>query len=497
MRGMTVPFRRSVQFGAAILGIALLAACDGFNNPFDPDPEPVASRPTSTTPAKTNTTVTTPGVGPELPLTVIPGIAGEPDMRIRIMNATTRIKVGVSGGTAVYAQAVGSGKAPARLTAPVTVDLSDGGWQLSDQTGLSAHFDRNGDVDFSADEKLTGAPGATVPPQPMYASGNLAIKARQAGLSGPMLTVNNAKYPGRLRLTARTETSPRAFDVVEHTGIEDYLRGVVAAEMLKNWPLEAYRVQAVAARSYAIHERGRARAAGQKFDVEASVMDQAYSGATEQPLPQQAVADTRGIVLTWSGGILRAYYSSCSGGRPASAKDVWPTWGIYEFNLAGPLQAQPREEWGQTSPWFRWTVARTQTDVQQRLRAWGREKKHSLASLGTLTTVTTASTNAAGRPNKYTITERSGATHTIGAEELRWALNIEVSSLVKIDKSIRVHSSDIEVLVTGDVVKINGRGFGHGVGMDQWATKELADKGQDWKTIVLKFYPGATVQRAY
>lgn len=496
MRGMSVSIGRFFAPLVAATGVVALAACDsGFSSPFEPDPSPVTTP--GTKPAPSVVTPGTGGAGADIPTTMLPGIAGEPDMRVRLMSATTRIKLGVHGGTAVYAQATGGGKAPARLSPPVTVDLSDTGWQLTDASGLVARYDRHADVDIAADEKLTGAPGATVPPQPMYASGNLAIQARQAGLGGPTLTVNNAKYPGRLRLAPRSEVSPRAYDVIEHTGIEDYLRGVVAAEMLKAWPLEAYRVQAVAARSYAIHERARARAAGQKFDVEASVLDQAYSGATEQPLPQQAVADTRGIVLTWNGNVLRAYYSSCSGGRPASARDVWPTWAGYEFNLAGPLQAQPREEWGQTSPWFRWTVARTLADVNQRLRAWGREKKHPIANLGSLAAVTVATTNAAGRPSKYTVTDRNGATYSIGSEELRWALNTEVAGLVKVERAIRVNSGDMELQVTGDVVKVSGRGFGHGVGMDQWAAKELADKGQDWKSIVLKFYPGAAVQRAY
>jgi stage II sporulation protein D len=475
---------------ALVGSCSVVGACSGgWQNPVT---RPVTVEPkAATTTARSDDSIRS---------VVLPGVAGEPDIRVRLLSSTPRAKFGVAGGgTGVFvttSQLAQAGKPVTRLAPPVEVELSEAGWQLKDVAGVIARFDRNAEVVVGPDENLMASSTVGVG-QPMYAGGNLAVKARQSGLGGPMLTVNSLKYTGRMRLLARTDTGTRNFDVIEELGLEDYLKGVVSAEMLKNWPLEAYRVQAVAARSYAIHERARSRAAGARFDVEASVADQAYNGSVEQPLPAQAVADTRGIVLTWGGNILRAYYSSTSGGRPASAKDTWPTGKGYEYNLAGPLQAQAREEYGSSSPWYKWTIARTLNDVTTRIRAFGKEKRLPVANLTSIATIQPLGFNAGGRPNKYLITQTGGGAYTLGSEELRWALNTEVAGLTKIEKANRCHSGDIEVVITGDVVRINGRGFGHGVGMDQWATKELADKGEPWKKIIMMFYPGADVSRAY
>src|SRR5207248_1928652 len=100
----------------------------------------------------------------------------------------------------------------------------------------------------------------------------------------------------------------------------------------------AYEAQAVAARSYALHERERASALGLAFDVESSDKDQVYGGASASGPVREAVASTRGVVLMDGEKLLRAYFSSTCGGRAASARDTWPIGPGYEFNLAAPLQ---------------------------------------------------------------------------------------------------------------------------------------------------------------
>src|SRR5204862_447588 len=132
--------------------------------------------------------------------------------------------------------------------------------------------------------------------------------------------------------------------------------------------LTAFQVQAVCARTYALHERARAARLGRDFDLEASTYDQAYNGGAPLPVALQAVADTRGVVITWQGHILRAYYSSTCGGRTASAKDIWPTGPGYEFNLDAPIQAQHRESACEASPRYRWDAVRDRAELSQRMK---------------------------------------------------------------------------------------------------------------------------------
>lgn len=319
------------------------------------------------------------------------------------------------------------------------------------------------------------------------------------GGSDTLIGVNGAQYSGRLRLIVRSDLGPRAFDVIEHTSIEQYLPGVVQKELLAGWPLEAYRVQAVCARTYALHERQRSITSGEKFDLESSDRDQVYSGASVSPPVADAVRSTRGQVLKWNDQILRAYFSSTCGGRTASARDTWPIGPGYEYNLAAPLQAKTREHACQVSPLYRWSAVRERSEMVKRLKAFGEKNGLPFKRLKDLGAIEPAQINDDQRASRFRLVEPglSGASYTISAEELRLAANTDAPGLPAIERKTRVNSSDIDVRVAGNLVTFSGRGFGHGVGMCQYCAKGFAERGEDWRTIVQRFYPGAKIVSAY
>ncbi|MFO0375968.1 MAG: SpoIID/LytB domain-containing protein, partial [bacterium] len=412
-----------------------------------------------------------------------PGIGGAPDIRVRLM--TTRPALtggavagtgGATGGVMVYLSPVGSAMLPARMTAPVTVRLTATQWEVRDRAGLLGRFARTADLEIGAEEAgLSGAP----------------LQAGAGGGGNPGGGGN--AVAGRVRAGG-------VFDVIEIAGLESYLEGVVAAELFADWPLGAYQAQAVAARSYALHERARSRAAGAAFDVEAGVSDQAYRGAVDAARAVAAVRDTRGVVLTWAGEVLRAYFSSTSGGRPASARDTWPTGRGFEYNLVVPLQAAAREEMGRTAKWYRWTVSRSRGELTARFAAWGRVNGHPLKTLTASTPVESVrveASNAVGRPTRYLVAARGGFTTRVTAEELRRACNEPAAGFAAVNAETMVRSGDVEFRLVGDVFTIAGRGFGHGVGLCQWSAKEMADRGKTWQQIVPVFFPGAQLQRVY
>lgn len=422
---------------------------------------------------------------------VVPGVVGEPDMRIRLGNAISAVSIGTTGSESVWVGGPAA-RSPARMRPPVAVRLTESRWELTDAAGLVGAFERTGElvlspVDPSLDAAAAGPAGR----------GNGATGAAKMPPATPALTLNGARYPGSLRLLPRSDASPRAFDVIEHLEMEEYLKGVVSAELPAQWPVGAFRAQAVAARSYAIHERARSRAAGKAFDVEASVMDQAYKGMSELPQAVQAVRETRGVVLTWLGQPLRAYYSSTAGGRAASARDTWPIGPGYEYNLSGPLQATQRDYAGESSPYNRWTIIRARAELTQRLRAWGRANGHPVKNITALDSIKTGAVNEVGRPTRYLVLQPGGQSYTLPAEGLRQACNTDVEGLPAIRRESRVNSGDMEVSVSGDTVTIKGRGFGHGVGMCQYSAKGLTEKGETWQKILMNFYPGAELKKAY
>ncbi|MDE3102038.1 MAG: SpoIID/LytB domain-containing protein, partial [Chloroflexota bacterium] len=125
-------------------------------------------------------------------------------------------------------------------------------------------------------------------------------------------------YRGNFRFTNLGNTL-RVLNVVSY---DDYVRGVVPLEMLTDWALEAYKAQAIAARSYAYTSyQGGAR----DYDVSDDQSDQCYGGVqmasgrpVETAITNTAVDQTLGMFVEYGGQPIRAYFSSSDGGYTES-----------------------------------------------------------------------------------------------------------------------------------------------------------------------------------
>jgi len=112
--------------------------------------------------------------------------------------------------------------------------------------------------------------------------------------------------------------------VVNVANLEDYLRGVVPNELSPQaFPkIEALKAQAVAARTYVLAHLGDYAAKG--YDVCATAACQVYRGqSSEYPLTDRAVEETRGVVATWRGRPIRAYYTSTCGGHTEAGSEIF------------------------------------------------------------------------------------------------------------------------------------------------------------------------------
>ena len=131
--------------------------------------------------------------------------------------------------------------------------------------------------------------------------------------------------------------------VVNVLPLESYVQGVVAGEMPFGWPTEALKAQAVAARSYALASVLK----GKPYDLYSDVRSQLYLGVGgEKPSTTKAVADTAGQVVLYGGKVATTYYFSSSGGKTASAADV--------FGFSAPYLVSRPDPWDKASPYFRW-----------------------------------------------------------------------------------------------------------------------------------------------
>lgn len=296
-------------------------------------------------------------------------------------------------------------------------------------------------------------------------------------------------------LILRPRTDDDRLDAIAQLPLESYLAGVVARELYAGWPEETFKAQAVAARSYALHERAHARQRSRSWDIEAGTRNQGFGGLTSQRAAHRAVAATRGLVLTDRGSLMRAYYSGVCGGRPASARDVWTP--SDTANTARPLDASSHEPWCEHAPLYRWSTVRYEPALRDRLRAWGRARRHDLRRIGALASIEAIETNAVGRPVRYRVTDTDGLWAELSAEQLRIACNTRAPNLPPPAARARVHSGDLLVSIRGDRVEITGRGAGHGVGLCQYGAAAMGRAGHDWRTMLDLYYPDSEVKPWY
>ena len=161
------------------------------------------------------------------------------------------------------------------------------------------------------------------------------------------------RYSGALRIIPKGGANVLPVSVLP---IEDYLKGVVPAEMPPYWGVEALKAQAIAARTYAM----RKISGSGDFDLEGNQFDQAYSGLTEQvKASNDAVDATRGQVLTYNGQLLSALYMASGGGHTENSEYGFIHWnhGLkpaanfpYLRGIADPLDRAPSWQIGPFSP---------------------------------------------------------------------------------------------------------------------------------------------------
>jgi stage II sporulation protein D len=135
--------------------------------------------------------------------------------------------------------------------------------------------------------------------------------------SGGVVRLGGAgSYRGRLEFRPDVFAGVNAINAVP---LEDYVAGVVSRESPSSWPLEALKAQAVAARTYAV----TTSKAGAGFDQYADTRSQVYGGvAAETDATNQAVAATRGQVVTYQGTPVVTYFFSTSGGKTEDVENT-------------------------------------------------------------------------------------------------------------------------------------------------------------------------------
>lgn len=267
------------------------------------------------------------------------------------------------------------------------------------------------------------------------------------------------KYHGALEVNFKDGTL-RLVNVVQ---VDDYLLGVLPAEMPNGYPTEALKAQAITARTYAL--RNSSKHASQGFGVCDSDHCQTYLGVlAEKPKCTQAVLDTKGVVLTYDGQLASVMYSSDCGGVTDNYNDTHP-------DSKSPYLCGVIEPDG--IPHVSWEQRYSLKELETKLVGAGVKEAEGLKS------ISVAKAASSGRALNVEIDGASGSTAITGGK-LRDILSLK-STLFTIESQ------------TDGTVIFKGKGSGHGVGLCQTGAKSLANAPFSFtcEQILTHYFPGA------
>jgi len=256
--------------------------------------------------------------------------------------------------------------------------------------------------------------------------------------------------------------------------MEEYIAGVVAGEMKTDWPVEALAAQAIIARTFtvqAIEEKGGVPARGTQASTDIKEF-QAYNGKTISENVKKAVDMTRGMVVTYQGKPIQAWFHASAGGITAFAqeglafKDDEPP---YIQSVQSPDDLAPDDVQN-------WTATFTPKEVIDVLTKLGK-------TVTSIDSVEIGKKGPSGRATTMIINKNV----EVSAPELRVGIGSTKLKSMLIDK----------VEVSDDIIVFTGKGYGHGVGMSQWGANKMAITGKKPQEIVGHYFKGVTIEKRW
>ena len=261
---------------------------------------------------------------------------------------------------------------------------------------------------------------------------------------------------------------------VEERELENYVKGVLAGEMKNDWPLEALKAQAILARTFVLKFVQEKESQYQGADISTDIEEaQAYDASAVNERIQQAVEETRGLVLSCEGELPYAWFHAHSGGMTEYAraglgweKDepayTQPSRGTEPEQLSDAKenqQLQAAADWKADFTFAEWTAACQKQGVQV--------EPHAGSQL---------QISQRGESGRAVTLEIDG--QSVNAADLRLALG-----------STKMRSTLLTSLkIENGKVHMAGKGYGHGVGMSQWGAYGMAQEGKSAVQIIKHYF---------
>lgn len=327
-----------------------------------------------------------------------------------------------------------------------------------------------------------------------------------------ILSVNSKTYRGSLALTS-SGGKVKAANIL---GLENYIKGVVPNEMPAAWHPEALKAQAIVARSYAKNT----------LSLQNTAASQVYGGyGTEDSRTTKAVNETEGIVVWYGGKPVQTFFHSTSGGRTANVSDVWNSQQSsfpYLVTVEDKYENSPHSSWqysfasGTILKQFGFSPSTVLYDIKAvPTGANGEVKTVTVETSDGPKTITGNDTVIRRlfpidgfygmlKSNWFTLngvksyqvqgTSGTSSQFAVKGQAVMMA-NGQTASISDSNVQIQTASGTITKESDPASIVVNGKGWGHRIGLSQYGAKGYAENGWKAEDIVRHYFPNTTVSK--
>lgn len=259
----------------------------------------------------------------------------------------------------------------------------------------------------------------------------------------------------------------RSTNEIKEMNLEDYIVGVVAAEMPASFHEEALKAQSVAARSYALYKINNSK---KNYDLVTDVTNQSYIDVSEMKSKwnnefdnyynkiKNAVKKTEDQIIIYNDKVIEAFYFSMSNGYTEESGLV--------FSENEPYLVSVKSSWDNES-----------LNGYIKEQIFSREEFCKLLNISCQSLeINDIERSSSNRVNKIVINKME----FIGTD---------------VRKKLRLRSTDFNITLTLDKVIITTYGYGHGVGMSQYGANGMAKEGYSYQEILKHYYTGVNISK--
>lgn len=284
--------------------------------------------------------------------------------------------------------------------------------------------------------------------------------------------------------------TPLKWQIINHIGLEDYVASATSSEAIHHFEYEALKAQAIAIRTYVLHEMIRARfEKNRDWDVSPTTTFQSYRGVKwnhtlygwqeiENEVARRATLETESQVILYDNKIIKSYFHSNSGGKTCAAIECLRT----KENLpylqvvkdAYGVRNAPMGTWGRMKP----------LDLSKAHLIL--KKFHIGKKADRLVKLSTLRKSSSGRVFQFRAHFSNGKKTLLTQDQSE--------EIMRLFGSVRSYYFELSEPDQKGFQYVTGFGYGHGVGLSQWGAHLYAKQGWDAQKIISHYFPGTELR---